>query len=65
MNATRTKTDADKTLRVILTSGEALDVCHDDHLGVHTDAGCHAWDECEAFIVWSKSLERFVTVPLN
>ena len=54
-----------KTRKVILTSGEALDVCYDDHLGVHTDAGCHPWSECEAFVVWHRATQRWMTIPLD
>ena len=53
------------TTKVRLKTGEVLDVAYDDHQGVHTDAGCHYWDDCEAFIVWSKRLQRPVTVPIH
>jgi len=52
--------------QVVLNSGETLDVvAPDDHLGVHTDAGCHAWDQVAAFVVWSKTHEKWMTVPVN
>ena len=51
--------------QVMLKTDETLDVAYEDHEGVHTDAGCHYWGDCEAFIVWSKTLNRPVTIPLD
>jgi len=48
---------------VILAGGERYKVAYDDERGVHTDAGCHPWDECEAFLV-ALSDGRVVSIPI-
>jgi len=62
---TTTPATDDHRRRVILTTGDELTVSHDDHRGVHTDAGCHPWDQVEAFIVWHKARRKWYTVPVN
>ena len=64
-NATRTTGDEKMRTKVVLNTGEVLDVAYDDHQGVHTDAGCHFWGDCEAFVVWSRTYKRWMTIPLR
>ena len=59
------KTKTDHRTKVKLASGESFDVAYDDHRGVHTDAGCHQWMDCEAFVVWDETRGRWMTIPLN
>jgi len=55
----------DRRHLVVLKSGEALVAAYDDDRGVHTDAGCHPWDECVAYRIWSPERDRWLTIPLH
>jgi len=58
-------TNDDKAKVVILSAGEVLEVRGADHQGVHTDAGIHPWDECEAYRIWREADGKWLTVPLH
>ena len=49
---------------IILTSGERMEAGESTDLGVKTDAGTIAWSQIESFVCWSRTYQRWMTVPV-
>jgi hypothetical protein len=54
-----------KATQISTTDGRRLTVEAENNHGVVTEAGLIAWAQVACFWVWSRSLGRVVSVPVN